>query len=69
MLCGCHVFGKSTKMALIANDQLFELNAQMFTFVDSQEVDAEFLLTRTALSDMCTETAKLKSMNVLSKVL
>ncbi|CAB4014647.1 nipped-B B isoform X1, partial [Paramuricea clavata] len=35
---------------------------------ESQEVDAEFLLTRTALSEMCTETAKLKSMKTLSKV-
>ncbi|CAB4010907.1 Hypothetical predicted protein, partial [Paramuricea clavata] len=34
---------------------------------ESQEVDAEFLLTRTALSEMCTETAKLKSMKTLSK--
>ena len=24
MLCGCHVFGKSTKMASIANDQLLQ---------------------------------------------
>ena len=36
--------------------------------LESQDVDADFLLTRTALSEMCTETAKLKSMKVLSKV-
>ena len=39
-----------------------------FSFKDSQGVDAEFLITRAAISEMCSETAKLKSMKVLSKV-
>ncbi|XP_046841675.1 nipped-B-like protein isoform X2 [Xenia sp. Carnegie-2017] len=35
---------------------------------ESQDIDQESLLTRTALCEMCTETAKLNSMHILHKI-